>query len=106
MKFVAKKSEEEKYVEANPLFGLRKYHDDIRGTAEKPVLLRDPVTAAERQKVREVYKSNIATVRKALVKKDCPKCGGRGFYDMPDYPGNPLYHKLVSSEECDCIWED
>jgi hypothetical protein len=106
MKFVAKKSEEEKYVEANPLFGTRKFHDDDRGTVEKPVLLRDPVTPAERKQVREVYKANIATVRKALVKKDCPKCKGRGFYDTPDYPGDPWYARLMSSIECACIWED
>jgi hypothetical protein len=106
MKFVPKQTEEEKYVEANPLFGTRKFHDDDRGTVERPVLLRDPVTPAERKLVRQVYAKNIATVRKALVKKDCPRCEGSGFYDTPDYPGDPWYAKLMSSVECDCIWED
>ena len=106
MKFVAKKTEEEKYVEANPLLGTRKFHDDERGTVEREVLLRDPVTTEERRIVRELWKNNIATVRKALVKKDCPKCKGKGFVDVKDYPDDPWYSKITSSEECDCIWED
>jgi hypothetical protein len=105
MKFVAKKTEEEKFTEANPLIGTRKFHDDDRGTVEKNVLLRDPVTPAERRIVQELWKNNIATVRHALVKKDCPKCAGKGFYDAYDYPGDPWFAKLMSSEECDCIWE-
>ena len=84
MKFVPKQTEEEKFVAQNPLIGFRKYHDDIRGTVEREVLLRDPVTPEERQRVREIWRNNIASVRKALVKKNCPKCEGRGFYDVPE----------------------
>jgi hypothetical protein len=105
MKFVVKPSKEEQYAADNPLLGKRKRN--LNGqTEEYTALLRDPVTPAERRMVRELWKDNIATVRKALTKKDCPRCHGKGTYDVTDYPGHPLYHKLVSSEECDCIWED
>jgi len=105
MKFVVKKTAEEKWTEENPLIGTRKYHDDDRGTVEREVLLRDPITPEERRIVRELWKNNIATVRMALVKKDCPRCEGKGFYNTPDYPGDPWYSKLVSAVDCDCIWE-
>jgi hypothetical protein len=105
MKFVLKLSEEAQRAVDNPLLGTRKYHDDDQGTVERDVLLRDPITPAERKIVQEKWKNNIATVRKALVKKDCSKCKGAGFIEVSDYPGDPWYSKMVSSIECDCIWE-
>jgi hypothetical protein len=104
MKFVVKLTEEERQA-AEPLIGIRKTLLDGQ-TVEYPVLLRDPVTPAERREVREVWKNNIDTVRRRLAKKDCPKCHGKGSYDVSDYPGDPMYYKLMHAEICGCFMED
>jgi hypothetical protein len=99
-------AQREAIAEANPLIGTKKYLDEQRGTVEYPVLLRDPVGAAERQKVREVWAKNLDHVRRRLAKKDCPRCHGKGSYDVYDYPGDPIYYRLTSSEICGCFMED
>ena len=108
-KFELKLSEEAQraaIAEANPLIGTKKTHDEDRGTVEYPVLLRDPVGAAERQKVREVWARNIDLVRRNLAKKDCPTCHGKGSYDVLTYPGDPIYGRLSHAEICGCFLED
>jgi hypothetical protein len=105
MKFVVKLSKEEQFAEENPLLGRRKVLQDGQ-TVEYPVLLRDPITPEERRIVREAWKNNIDTVRRRLAKKDCTRCHGKGSFDVHDYPGHPLWHKLTSSEICGCFLED
>jgi hypothetical protein len=105
MKFVVKLSKEEQFIADNPLIGWRKTLRDGQ-TVEYPVLLRDPVTPEERRTVREQWANNIDNVRRRLAKKDCPKCKGKGTYDVSDYPDHPLYSKLVSSEIRGCFLED
>jgi hypothetical protein len=105
MKFVVKQTPEAKWAEENPLVGLKKRNDDGQ-TVEYPALLRDPVTSEERKLVRELWKNNIDAVRRRLAKKDCPVCHGKGSYDVSDYPGDPMYYKLMHAEICGCFMED
>ena len=74
----------------------------------QPVVLtfidRMPETEEERITLRERFGVCDQTI-KYLAKQDCKKCHGKGFIDVSDYPDDPLYAKLASSDACSCVWE-
>lgn len=89
------------------VLGFKRQHIDGE---QQPVLVevvQKPVTEItdkDRKQIRDKYGVNDSTVH-YLAKRGCPDCKGKGFVDVSDYPGDPLYEKLASSEPCHCLWE-
>jgi hypothetical protein len=63
-----------------------------------------PETEEERVELRDRFGVCDQTI-KYLAKQDCKDCHGTGFINVSDYPGDPLYEKLASSDACHCLWE-
>jgi hypothetical protein len=87
----------------NPLFGFNTIHSED-GDIKVEAVLRDPKNNAERIKIRNKFGVNYKTI-KFLVKKDCPRCKGKGTYSESAYPGDPVYGRLTETIECSCSYE-
>lgn len=91
----------------NAVLGVKRQHIDGE---QQPVLLIvvqkpiEEITEKDRKELRDKYGVCDATVH-FLAKRDCSDCHGKGFVDVSDYPGDPIYEKLASSEPCHCLWE-
>ena len=91
----------------NAVLGVKARHIDGE---QHPVMLtvvqkkREDMTEKDRIELRDQFGVCDATVH-YLAKPDCKWCHGKGFMDVSDYPGDPLYEKLASSEPCYCLWK-
>lgn len=94
----------EDYVfDPDPLFGTITFHGE-EGDTKVEAVLRYPKTEKERIKIRDKYGVNYKTI-KFLVKKNCPRCKGKGTYSVSAYPGDPVYGRLTETIECSCSYE-
>jgi len=88
------------------LTSKRRHIDGENEPVIQVVVNREPgtLTDKERKDLRESYGVSDATIL-YLAKKDCPKCHGKSFVDVSDYPDDPLHSVLTHSEPCACVWE-
>jgi hypothetical protein len=87
--------------EANPLIVEKTLPD---GETKITVITRELATDAERKIVRDRYGVTSYTIPK-LAKKDCAKCKGTGYYNLPTYPDHPVYKKYEDTVTCECVSE-
>jgi hypothetical protein len=88
------------YLGNKPLFGLKRIQEETYEVLISTIL-RHPENEEERLHIREKFGVTIAT-RPYLTKKDCPKCKGKGVFEVSSYPDDPLYERLGESVDCDC----
>jgi hypothetical protein len=87
--------------EANPLIAEKKLPD---GETKITIITRELATDAERKTVRDRFGITSYTIPK-LAKKDCVKCKGTGYYNLPTYPDHPVFKKYEDTVTCECVSE-
>jgi len=72
---------------------------------EKMGVLVGPIMEQLKPLLKEDDRPKLKTIRPAIVKwitqspdPDCKRCGGRGFYMVPDGPDD------ICKEPCDCMY--
>lgn len=88
--------------EADPLFIQKKIHQEDKEVTI--IEIRDPQNDDERRRVRKRFGISSYTIPK-LAKKDCAKCKGSGYYNLPSYPDHPVFKKFDDTVTCECVKE-
>jgi len=109
-RFAAKMNEStpEDYIfDPNAVLGSRRRHIDGENHPMIQIVVQKEqkdMTSKDRKELRDKYGVCDATVH-YLAKIDCPDCYGKGFIEISDYPGDPLFEKLATAQPCHCLWE-
>jgi hypothetical protein len=87
--------------EKNPLITEKKIDAETTIT----IITRENLTEEERILVRNRCGVTSYTIP-FLAKKSCPRCHGRGQYNIAMFPGHPLYGRAEATvSPCECVLE-
>jgi hypothetical protein len=109
-RFVHKMDEqtpEDYHYDPNAVLGTKRRHIDGENQPMVQVVVQKEqgtLTDKDRKELRDKYGVTDSTA-KYLAKPDCPRCHGKVFVDVSDYPDDPQFRVLASWKPCACLWE-